>query len=172
MTLSLCFSHLLSCLQRFCATDYSGHAAKQGPFRTKMPLPTKPAHGFWLYTGSQGQNLDWTGSICIGAFVFFSCFALFSWALNTGTSNSPNNPSDITFQWVMGRAGWGRAGKERSWDCVSSNNLKKMGYVFGYVKRRLHPLPPTTEHHSFGKHPHGSRGFYLPGFPQIWPGWH
>lgn len=76
MTLSLCFAHLLPCLQHSCAVDYSGHAAKQGPFRTKMPLPTKPAHEFWLYTGSQGQNLDWTGSTCIGAFVSFFFFLL------------------------------------------------------------------------------------------------
>lgn len=81
MTLALCFSHLLSRLQHFCAMDDSGHAVKQGPLKTKMPLPTaaenNPAHRFWLHTGSWGQNLDWTGSIFICAFVFFSCFALF-----------------------------------------------------------------------------------------------
>lgn len=69
------FSHLLSRLQHFCATDCSGHAVKQRPFETKMPLPTaaesKSAHRFWLRTGSWGQNLDWTGSIFICAFVFF-----------------------------------------------------------------------------------------------------
>lgn len=71
----LCFTHRLSRLQHFCAVDYSGHAVEQGPFKTKMPLPTaaesEPAQRFWLRTGSWGQNLDWTGSIFICAFVFF-----------------------------------------------------------------------------------------------------
>lgn len=49
--------------------------------------------------------------------------------------------SDITFEWVMGRAGWRSADRESSWGCASSNNThKKIGYVFGYVERRLHPL--------------------------------
>lgn len=95
-TLALCFSHLLLHLQHFCAVDYSGHAVKQGPFKTKMPLPTaaesKPAHRFWLHTGSGGQNLDWTGSIFIFAFVFFLVLLYFFWALSAGTSRSPNNP--------------------------------------------------------------------------------
>lgn len=80
MTVALCFTHLLSRLQHFCAMDCSGRAVEQGPFRTKTPLPTaaesEPAQRFWLRTASRGQNLDWTGSIFICAFVFFSCFAL------------------------------------------------------------------------------------------------